>query len=127
MKGDLDINRALSRANEDNSLIIEIHSNGPTNGINSLSNIIRPTDNPIENIQNEISNYLKKFNHGSSKTIGYYYTPFSQFGIPKSKVNWTNLREKNLIDVKSQYEICQENMIDLSLIKDECLYFKVEE
>jgi hypothetical protein len=122
--GEMALNKALTLANEDNALRIEIYSNGPKDGINSLSNIIRSSENPIENIQNEISNYLKKFDRESSKTIGLYYTPFSQFGLPKSKINWNNLREKNLIDIKSEYEICLENMNQLLSVKSECLYLK---
>jgi len=122
--GEVALNKALSLASEDNALHIEIYSNGPTDGITSLSNIIRASENPIENIQNEISNYLKKFNRESSKTIGLYYTPFSQFGLPKSKINWNALREKNLIDIKSEYELGNENMKQLLAIKSNCRYIK---
>lgn len=122
--GEVALNRALTLANEDNALRIEIYLNGPQDGISSLSNIIRTSTNSIENIQNEIANYLKSFNRESSKTIGLFYTPFSQFGLPKSKINWNSLREKNLIELKSEYELCQENFRNLQSIKSECFYLK---
>jgi hypothetical protein len=124
INSELSINNALKKAINEKALHVQIYSNGPKDAISSLSDIIRYSDNPIEQIQSDISNYLKEFNRSSSKTIGYFYSPFSQYGIPKSKINWNIIREKNLIDIKTEYELASSNYNILLSNRNECIYIK---
>jgi hypothetical protein len=124
INSELSINKALMKANNDNALHVQIYSNGPKDAISSLSDIIRYSENPIAQIQIEISKYLKEFNRSSSKTLGYFYSPFSQYGIPKSKINWNIIREKNLIDIKTEYELASSNYNILLSDRNECIYIK---
>ena len=122
--GEASINRAINRAKKDKQVHIEIYSSGPIDGLPALSTILDNSEDPIATVKEAVSTYLKSFKRESSKTIGYYYSPFSLLGVPKDKILWSETRENNLVTIKEEYINTIDGLDALKEFKEACIYKK---
>ena len=63
----------------------------------------------------------------NSYTNGYFYSPVSLLGIPKEKIQWNDLREKNLVKIKETYQGVEDDIISFAALKQMCTYTKAKE
>lgn len=117
-----DYNKAINLAKTNNDFEIQIYTLGPKDALSQISEIIKSSENPIDDIKLTLSDLLKTFTRENSKTLGYFYSPVSLLGVPKDLIKWNETREKNLLDIKEKYWDIVETIEDIKSIKEECYY-----
>jgi hypothetical protein len=109
---------------------IKIVSNGPDN-FSELTEAIfaslESSSDPYENIKQAIASTLSVYKKENSYTNGYFYSPVSLLGVPKDKIQWNDIREKNLVKIKEAYEGVEDDIAVFDLVKQICTYNKAKE
>ncbi|HEX2787610.1 MAG TPA: hypothetical protein VHP32_06860 [Ignavibacteria bacterium] len=100
----LDISKEMVKASQQKRIDVKVLAKGGQ-GIGALDGIIKSltfdTDN-IDKIMNEIGNYVSNLNYKASAPIGYFTSPYSQYGLDHRDI-WTDERERIVHEITQEY------------------------
>lgn len=100
----LDISKEMVNASQQKRIDVKVLAKGGQ-GIGALDGIIKSltfeTDN-IDKIMNEIGKYVANLDYKASAPIGYFTSPYTQYGLDHRDI-WTDERERIIQGITKEY------------------------
>lgn len=129
--GEIEVRNFLNQQRGRNSIAVKIFSNGPDNFGELSRNIVTAANSTnidvFDAIKTGISDCLSRYNKSNSYITGYFYSPMSLFGVPKEKIQWSDTKEKKLLEIKEEFESIEYFTKSINEFKAHCVYLNAKQ